>query len=120
MCLILNSNSPERKATEDIICYKVIEKVNNKFISPFMHTQVIIGATYVSSIEISSEDDSIKCILKALHSYLYFEQAYVLKETLGVIFDSFIVKCKIPVGSIYYVFDDKIASNRLQYLEIIK
>ena len=125
MCLALNPSSKEQKrAFEDIICYKVVEKINNRFVSPFMNTEVIIGATYTSRIVIESTKsiygEDVDVVLEALHSCLDFSSALGIYSYLSDDFNLCIIKCKIPVGSIYHISDNHIASNRLQYLEIIK
>jgi hypothetical protein len=95
MCLIKSS---ELKKTEtDIICYKIIDKIDGKYFTHYQRAEVEIGKTYHS---ILNRLDSQNIIHKGLHSFKNLEDAKKLASFI-VNKETTIVKCIIPIDSMY-------------------
>ena len=109
MCL---SRIKKRFITEDdIICYKIVKKINNNYRSKFYNFPYKIGETYESKIVDNFEYrwTGIDYVLsptveKALHSYKHLVNAKMaLKERYeGGGSKLTILKCIIPKGSECY------------------
>lgn len=147
MCLlIINEENVAQIATEDIICYKVLQVVNDKLYSPFFTSY-----EYKLNELATSELKCIKLkpiseITQGLHSIIDEESANRIKRILihdcelmrisilsSEIAQKYlkkytVVKCLIPAGSTYYTgiwnVDNRerlvsYASDRLIVVEII-
>jgi hypothetical protein len=140
MCL--QNVGPQKVATEDIVCYKVV-KVKNGFLTPYMEQEVVIGETYTSEIHHTGGSEEYSVLFretgcssrvridKALHSFA--DLADTADEIFwweGVDIDSYkVVECIIPKGSIYYegTFGTGgtsvarcYASNCIKYIKLLK
>lgn len=95
MCWIGNSKN-KLIATEDIICYKIVNIECGKIYSQFMHFNYKFKKKYKCKIEGKFEDD-LFIINKGFHSYT--------QDVLMYNFDTVckVVKCHIPKGSVYYI-----------------
>ena len=118
MCLKISNGFGEPQiATEDLIVYKVLKSISDKFTTPYQNTVIKIGCTYTSEFSFNFFGD----IEKGLHSYVSLDNARY--DAMGYIIKRVICKCLIPKGSRYYqgLFGKykSIASDKLTYLEII-
>lgn len=126
MCLELSCHYSgcEETAEEDICCYKhLIDNTDGHRVSyprslltSYRKQPVEIGRTYESEFSYGCDGRSVEM---ALHSFTTPEDA----EADAYSFMR-IVKCLIPKGSRYYrgkfYYHECLASNKLQYLEILK
>jgi hypothetical protein len=140
MCLEIKKGQDPISAAEDIVCYKVLSRFKKtgwsgkfakmgivtkyEYQTLFRGTEVTIGETYESKIEVTCRTNYIfvpDMVTKALHSYKNLYNAACCAKNNG---DDFtIVQCTIPKGSTYYEgkfnLDDSYACNRLSYDKII-
>lgn len=118
MCLYINKDQKAIIATEDIVCFKVLKKWNNKYITPYQNKKVILGKLYHSKIDAKKRDNTIN---KAIHSFVNLEEA---KTELDSWYSPnyVIVKAIIPKDAEYYIgcfenINDCYASNQIKYIE---
>lgn len=132
MCLDLTKSQCQVLIAEkDIVCYKFVNKVTDRFFTPYRGSEIIIGETYTSELKLNFDNESVNNILynendivgtveKGLHSFKSFKSA--CKECQGKYNKrNRVVKCIIPKGSSYYVgvFGDiSFASDKLKYVKI--
>lgn len=119
MCLIVKNNQRILTAKKDIICYKLVEDLedNGDLRTPFQYRSIVLGETYTSNI-VRTYDGSIE---KAIHSYVKLKDA---KEYLLYwVATAHVVKCIIPKGSKYirgiFGSDKSIASDTIVYTKEI-
>lgn len=123
MCLLIKKSDKILEATENIVCYKILEKFNKKYRTPFMEKYVQIRKTYHSEITTNIYGD-MDMINLGLHSFKSLDGVKLYQEDNDII-----VKCIIPKGSQYYLGTfgssstrsaESYASDTLTYVEIIK
>ena len=138
MCLLLFKYPQEEIATENITCYKIIEK--HLFVEIFKHkfykyktamqkAKITLGKSYKAKFtfdtfifdRFSATEHKRKTIEKGLHSFAKIEDAKLFcnhhfKHSFK---DYVIVKCIIPKNTKFYrgMFDDSDAysSTKIQY-----
>ena len=114
-------------AKQDIVCYKVVLRGYDGFVTYYQQSPICIGDTYHSKIEFPYKSDYITV---ALHSFKK------RKDAIQRMHDDdehptpipIVVKCFIPKGSTYYTgqFDSKVgwlnayASDTITYNKIIE
>ena len=112
MCLTLTEKSGIKVAKEDIICYKVMNKLNNILLSPYQNMQYKCGIMYVSknSITVKHIFAIGACVEEGFHSVSNEQEAERLKSALqtfamlcNVDTQYVVVKCLIPAGTRYAV-----------------
>lgn len=105
MCLV--TEFPEEVSRRDITCYKVLEKHDTEYTSPFM------GKTYKVPSEIEDDGEEFvksrekKLVIKGgfIHSFTNLYAALGLRDKLKqtvVSSDFVVVKCIIPEGTRFY------------------
>lgn len=130
MCLWTKQTKP-LVAEEPIIAYKLlIHTINNKFISPY---QVYDYTEYINNNEIVKDaipraikpnnvgellEDimGLKKVCEGIHLFAKADEAFILAKCLrsGVIF-----KCEIPIGSCYFINNNKteICTNQFKFIK---
>lgn len=100
MCLIANSNIPY-VAEQDIICYKLYIRIQNKYVSPFQKCDMP-NINELVTTELQKPGELF--IEKGFHSFAYLEDAENTNEWLESVsyYKSCIAKCIIPKGSRFY------------------
>jgi hypothetical protein len=125
MCLFINRYTLPRIALWNIVCYKCIHVLQcegeTTYHTPYMRSKVQLGKTYTSKIY------RFKTVVdEAIHSFcdLGDVQSCIAILSDGGTLNSIVVKCIIPMGSVYYKGHfwgaKSYASNRLKYVEIMK
>jgi hypothetical protein len=136
MCLRSKTNIPEI-AKEDIVCYKIIERVSsNKYKSPYQGDEIIFNKTIIASKPTKKFNmmPTVDVDLKTIIGYYIgegFIHAFIIKENAKCsvlnhyYFLNFegttIVKCIIPKGSRYFISIDnvEICSDRMMITDEI-
>jgi len=136
MCLIIKFDSVRQKASEDIICYKVVRNIFTDFQPDYrtyyQYSAIEIGKRYNSELSKSSKMKGCLEVEIGLHTFVNLEDAkafavermHIRKTNLNVI------KCHIPKGGSYYegLFDpwgkdngvESYASTALIYDELVE
>lgn len=141
MCLTKTKRLP-RIAIKDIVVYKVLLEVDGNLLTPYREYPIEMGKTYIGSF--------VDCYVNAPHllykSYFLYKiyhyicsifskditggyiHSYYNKLTADYssrvcrcLFPTYIVKCTIPKGSIYFIGENgyECASIKLRYDEIV-
>ena len=123
MCLVKKSKIP-RITLKNIIVYKVLrafELDNKKYYETFFRNfQVSLNCTYTGKF---NRYDSFYESFKSpwinsgyIHSFNSLDRAKEISSNPDIC----IVKCIIPIGTLYWIGDDcDIASRKLKYKEVI-
>ena len=133
MCLKVTEKSKKRKATKDIVCYKIVKLVDDVILTPYWDAEVVIGNTYTSDIV---HDEIHNLVYQALHSFATINGAKLERQWQNNFhYFTAIVKCTIPKGARYIkgLYDTTIsngeyksnmveayASDTITYNEILK
>jgi len=123
MCLSLSLwNFSSKVASEDIICYKTLAKIEYPKIgivyykTPYMGVLIDIGFTYTSKLKRSGFT-----IEDGLHSFKHAYDTHLANSCWRSVVS---VQCVIPKGSKYYkgtfLGADSYASSQLIYVKIIE
>lgn len=129
MCLCSKTNIP-KIAKEDIVCYKIIERVSsNEYKSPYQGDEIIFNKTIIASKPtkkfniMPTVDIDLKTIIEYhigegfIHAFIAKEDAriYVLSHYCFFNMGAAIVRCIIPKGSRYFVNikNTEICSDRM-------
>jgi len=119
-------------ATEDITCYKICKKKNNKYYSLYYRKKYIPNKIYrmIKNFYIKkdlyksmSETNIIYNINKGYHSYMNYITTLSYFELLGgTIVSMCICKFVIPKGSTYYKNEKEniYVSNKIKFIQEIK
>ena len=113
-----------RIALKNIIVYKILIKESNNlfFYTPITGDKIVIGKTYKGIFRFSKYYP--KSLIKSLFSKCIasgYIHSFKDKEYHSSNYNSILVKCIIPKGTLYFIGkDDDIASRKLKYVEIIK
>ena len=105
MCLVKCHWFPKR-AHEDIVCYKCLERCNLGFVTPCQRTKVIPGGTILTSAK--------NIFWGIFRKKIYGEGVHSLADCKLLYSNSIIFKAIIPKGAWYYKGKDgDLASNKL-------
>lgn len=125
MCFTIHhSHSTAKKATEDIICYKRLEVCSKsslpekitreniykvRYVTPYCGQRIHLDKKPLKKAKLGVGYSSIE---RGLHSYSEPRKALSMCTSNEVV-----VKCIIPIGSIYYFnpINKEYVSNQLQY-----
>lgn len=141
MCLTKTKRLP-RIAINDIVVYKVLLEVNGNLLTPYQNYPIEIGKTYTGSFEdcyVSAPRLLNKSYFRYkiyhyicsifsknitggyIHSYRSEQVAYYSCRYWSHFSPTYVVKCVIPKGSIYFIgeYGCECASNKLRYNKII-
>jgi hypothetical protein len=117
MCLYINFNQQKQVAHKNIVCYKILQKVGDKYITPYRGMSIILGETYnspliVEELLLKYLDASVVNI--GLHSFVKKTDACI---SLISIHEARLIKCVIPKGSSYYtnINGTEYASDKITY-----
>lgn len=98
MCLENVTYKRAKIATEDIPCYKILDKISKGFyLTPYQRQGIVLGRTYTSALDSPGKWDSVE---QGLHAFLTLQQAVELCMDRR---NRAIVKCIIPKGARYYI-----------------
>ena len=100
MCLENVKNKRAKIASEDIPCFKVLDKwkyPTPHFVTPYQYKKIVLGYTYTSVLD---TPDWANRVEQGLHAFLTLEQAKAMCKHEH---NRVIVKCIIPKGSKYYI-----------------
>lgn len=105
MCLVKCHWFP-KKAYEDIVCYKCLNRNDSGFVTPYCRTEVIPGKTILTSA---------KNIFWGIFSKnIYGEGVHSFVKGKKIGYRSVVFKAIIPKGAWYYIGKDgDLASNKL-------
>ncbi len=124
MCLLIKKETYRTKATEDIVCYKVVKLkqtyFNNYYVTYYFDCVVELGKTYTSYLR-REKLHYHYIVHKGLHTFKNLDDA---KEFVKTRLKTSIIKCIIPKGSWFFegnfdVFLPSYASSKLKYIEIV-
>jgi hypothetical protein len=124
MCLITLSS--EQVADKDILCYKILMRRTNYFVSPYLEYRYDIPST----VEDTTEENILKTIRSYkivssgfLHAFRTYIAATHWKEAMQgrEPYTSFVIaECIIPAGTRYYFgTNGDICSKKLKLVKII-
>lgn len=130
MCLYADILNSELVAEEDIICYKVLDFVNGKYVSPYQRTNYTeyinnFGKIFEDPTEIRRYYDllSVDIIVYDkgfVHFYTDLKVAKIAIRNTSYRIDSRIFKCIIPKGTTYIIgkYDD-ICARKFKFVKQI-
>ena len=129
MCLF--SNQKKKIAKEDIICYKIVDKLtDNHYMTPFQHMNVSLNTEYVDT---TPENDDLLTFkqIKGGYYHSFKDKDNALKYIQDFGSGACVLKGIIPKGSEYYEgififyynipsdFLSAYASKKIKYIEEI-
>lgn len=125
MCLVTLNN--EQVADKDIVCYKILMRRTNYFVSPYMEYRYDIPSTVEDTAEEKEKcfrDMEKKMISSGfLHTFQTYTAATHWKEIMQgrEPYTSFVIaECIIPAGTRYYIgTNSDICSKKLRLVKII-
>jgi hypothetical protein len=118
MCL--ENIGEKKKATKNIICYKILYALKTEFLTPYRSMRIQLGEEYSSVLIVRGEFDAV--VEEGFHS---FEEPPHLQcfRGLTLCYPIVIAKCIIPKGASYYEGSFRglpcYASNKIKYLELL-
>ena len=126
MCLVLKADEV-KVAESDIICYKVVLKTDEDFVTYYRRSKVKLGCTYESELVVedgfNTSLNQVKVVEKGLHTFdCTLHASYFMDSNFNQ--DSVLIQCVIPKGSKYYVgcfnsYYNSYASEKLVYVKVI-
>ena len=123
MCLITLGS--EQVADKDIVCYKILMRGTNYFISPYMEYRYNIPSTVEDTAEEKYSETTRRKMIGS--GFLHAFRTYIAaKHWKGVMlgrepYTSFVIaECIIPAGTRYYFgANSDICSKKLKLVKII-
>ena len=110
MCL-WTKNAVKKIADKDIVCYKVICKVGNDYLTIYQRTPIELGKTYTDNelIHMGKGNDVYYIGQGVYHTFKKYKDAVVFLREHFLFTNRVIVRCVIPKGTEYYegTFDDE-------------
>jgi hypothetical protein len=99
-----------KESTEDIICYKILEKTKKGFITPYRRVPVDVESKIMRAEgeirEYTEFDERVKKVSKGvIHTFKNLDDAYgELKFLMSISTSEFkVYECIIPRGTLYYI-----------------
>lgn len=108
MCLVIGRYSKIKEAIEDIICYKILEKTERGFVTPYRRVLVDVESKIMRAegeIRVYTEfDERVKVDKGVIHTFKNLDDACEeLELFMSTSTSEFkIYKCIIPRGTLYY------------------
>jgi len=105
MCFAIHPEYQEKLiAKKDIVCYKVLDKIESRYFGPYQGTEYRFGRVRKSVIGEVDEWKTHKQVGKGLHSYMTLKKAKYRHNDISYVCDGIAVlfECVIPKGSEYY------------------
>lgn len=109
MCLVIGRCGKIKESTEDITCYKILEKTKKGFITPYRMVPVDVESKIMRAEgeikEYTEFDEEVKKVSKGvIHTFKNLDDAYrELEFFMATSTSEFkVYECIIPRGTLYY------------------